>query len=464
MADTAMPIGNEELLHDLCHDTVGCMSRLYRHHGPVVAFPKGTDQTVFAFGPEANYAVYSDPATYQVYGPPGPRNSAQRRFGQGLFGLNGARQQQHRRLLLPALNRPAAAAHVQPMLEIIEGTLAGWRTGQRLDLAAAMKELALRIAGRLLFGLEDFSDAAEVAGAFQAWLDDYVRVNFAQTLPLDLPAGHYREWLAAGERLEGTLRRLIGKRQDTLRDGQHDLLALLLRAQQAGQISEAEVVGEVQTLLNASYQTTAAGLTWTLLLLAQHPVIARDVLAEQAPDRPPEPGRAALLERVIKESLRVLPPVVFVIRRSVRATRLVGHAVREGTVVVLSLYVTHHMAELFPEPEQFDPDRWLVQKPSPYAYVPFGAGARMCLGALFSMQLFQLAIPAILRRFRLELAAGTRVDRHSSLTMGVKGALPVTLAPQDGRLTAVPLAGNIHEMVRLPNASEMVARPAVRAA
>ncbi len=113
---------------------------------------------------------------------------------------------------------------------VIDETLAGWRTGQQLDLAAAMKKLGLQIAGRLLFGLEDFSDATEVAEAFQEWLDDYVRINFAQTLPLDLSASQYKDWPAAGERLEVLLRNLIRKRRATLSDDQRDVMAFLLRA------------------------------------------------------------------------------------------------------------------------------------------------------------------------------------------------------------------------------------------
>ncbi len=458
MVTGAIPQGDEALLHDLSHDTVGCMSRLYREYGPLVAFAKGSDQTIFAFGPEANRDVFSDPAVFQVYGPPGPKNSAQRRFALGLFGLNGPKQQQHRRLLMPEMTRSAAEAFLGPMREIIDETLAGWRPGQQIDLQGAMRGIGLRIAARLLFGLTDLSCATEAAAAFQEWLDDHVRVYFAQSLPLAISTRQYQDWLAAGDRFEAILRRLIRQRQESLADGQHDFMARLLRAHQNGEITEAEVVGEVHTLLNASYQTTGAGLTWTMLLLAQHPDIAANVLHDKAE----EPG-PSLLERVVKESLRVLPPVVFAIRRTVCAATLAGYCVPEGTVVIVSQYVTHHMPDLFPEPERFDPDRWLVQKPSPYAYLPFAAGARMCAGVTFSMQLFQLVVPAILRRFWPEFAYGTHVDRHSSLTMGVKGELPVTLQRR-GRFPAVPLTGDIHEMVQLPRLGEATGQPAAQAA
>jgi cytochrome P450 len=449
----AVPTGAPEHLHDLCDDTVGCMSRLHRLYGPIVAYPKGSDLTVFAFGPEANESVYGDPATFHIYGPPGPKNSAQRRFGLGLFGLNGPKQQQHRRLFLPALRKPAVEASAPVMREQIEEFLAGWRIGQTLDLYGSTKDLSLRIAGKLLFGLRDLSAARAVAAAFQDWLDDYIRVLFALTLPVDLPPGRYQDWLAAGQRLEGDLRDLLRQRREIYADGQGDLLALLLRAERAATITEAEVIGEMQTLLNASYQTTATALTWTLLLLAQHPDVLRAVLDEQQRARgtPLRPGQTTLLERVIRESMRILPPVVFTARRAIRPADVAGHAVPAGTIVLISMYETHHQERTYPQPERFWPDRWLEQRVSPYAYVAFGAGARMCLGTAFSLQLFQVAIPAIVTRYRLALAPGTRVDRHSSLTMGVDGVLPVTLYARDDRFGAVPLTGNIHEMVELPH-------------
>src|SRR4051794_26298466 len=86
----AMPVGSPALIDDICTDSVGAMVRVRREHGPIVAFPKGGgEQTVFAFGPDANHAVFSDPHQYHIVGPPGPKRSSQRKFQQGLFGLNG---------------------------------------------------------------------------------------------------------------------------------------------------------------------------------------------------------------------------------------------------------------------------------------------------------------------------------------------------------------------------------------
>jgi cytochrome P450 len=182
-------------------------------------------------------------------------------------------------------------------------------------------------------------------------------------------------------------------------------------------------------------------------MLAQHPGVLRRLDADWH-----STDRSDFLDRVIRESLRVLSPVVFVMRRSVRPSVLARHSLPEGTAVFHNLYMTHHLPELFPHPERFDPDRWLWQHVSPFTYAPFAAGPRMCLGATFSLQLFQIAVPAISSRFRLVLTPGTAVNRHSSLTLGVDGSLPVTLHAADGRFTAAPLTGNIHEMVELPYA------------
>jgi cytochrome P450 len=444
------PLVDAAHLHDLPDDTVGCLSRIARLYGPVAAYLKGSDATLFAHGAEASKAIYSDPETFHVYGPPGPRNSAQRRFGLGMFGLNGPKQVEHRRLLMPPVKKPSVEAIAGAMRGEIEAVLASWRTGQTIDLAGEMKRLSLRIACTFLFGLEDTSVADEVAGAFQEWLDDYVRILFALTLPIELPPERYRQWLAAGARLEAQLRLMVAQRRATLRDDQHDLMAILVRSQAAGAISEGELLGEMQTLFNAAYQTTTSALMWSLLLLVQHPSIAQELLDEAQTPRLAGTGKVSLVERAVRESLRILGPVVFIIRRAAKATNFLGRDIAEGTVVVLGLYATHHDPSIYAEPERFRPDRWPDPKVSAYGYIPFGAGPRMCIGATFSNQLFHMAVPTILRRHRLALAPGQRIDRHAGLTLGVKGTLPVTLLPADTYRTSVPLTGNIHEMVTFP--------------
>jgi cytochrome P450 len=408
---------------------------------------KGAERTVFAFGPEANRAIFGDTDTYHIFGPPGPRNSSQRRFQQGLFGLNGAKHLEHRRMLMPALRKEVVLAQAGAMARLVEGYLDRFRPGQDIDLYAAMKELALLLACKLLFGLDEIPRARELADTFQVWLDGYISSLFEMVLPVHSPPGSYERMLATGIQLEGHFRQLIEQWQPTSGEGHGNMLGMLLQARQAGRIGDAEVIGEMQTLLNASYQTTGSALTWTLLLLAQHPDALRQLNDELQTGAAEQ---SIYLDCVIKESLRILPPVVFTARRMTRADTLAGQPLPEGTIVLPSIYVTHHLADLFPEPERFLPARWLGKSVSPYAYLPFSVGPRMCMGTAFSLQLLKIVVPAVVKRFRIALQPGTRVDRHSNLTLGVHGSLPVTLLAQDGRFQAAALTGNIHEMVQMP--------------
>jgi len=438
-----------DALHDVCTDTVGAMSRLHRECGPFTGYGSGSSRTVFAFDTAANHEVLCHPETYHVgSGPPGARGSSQRRFKYGLFGLNGERQLVHRRLMQPALGKEAVNRIGGEVEAIVDAFLAPWRPGQTIDLAAAMKDLSLTIAAKMLFGLDELPRSRAVAAAFQDWLDHYISCMFEMVFPVPGRAASLERTLAGAEQLERHFRETIAERRKTMREDDGDILARLIRAYDAGAIPEDELIGEMHTTLNASYQTTATAMTWILLLLATHPETMQRVLPDTA-------EAEAHWELVIKEAMRILPPVVFTARTVVKPTTLLGEELAPGTWVVLSFYETHHMPELFAEPERFRPERWENWNAAPFAYIPFASGARMCLGAYFSQRLFAKAMPAIVRRFRLALPDGIRVNRHSTLTLGVSGSLPVTLLRQDGRSTGASVTGDIHEMVRLPAAEPL---------
>jgi cytochrome P450 len=146
----------------------------------------------------------------------------------------------------------------------------------------------------------------------------------------------------------------------------------------------------------------------------------------------------------------VLPPVVYSPRVNMAPTAFGPYQLAKGTMVVASHYITHHLPEIFPQPERFLPDRWLRTAPSPYAYMPFGAGSRMCVGAPFALLMLKIAVPVIVQRFRLSVEPGVRIDRHCTLTLGPRPGIPVTVHEQDRRFSASAVQGNIHELVELP--------------
>src|SRR5262245_48154612 len=164
----AMPEGDPTLLADICADSLAAITRLRQTYGPIVAFHKGNELTVFAYGPAANYEVFANTDVFQIGGgPPGPRGSSQRKYQQGLFGLNGTQHQDHRRLLMPAMSKEAVQAQAGDMAALVGRFLDGWRPGQTIDLAAAMKDLALTVTGKLLFGLAEVPGARAIAATFQ---------------------------------------------------------------------------------------------------------------------------------------------------------------------------------------------------------------------------------------------------------------------------------------------------------
>jgi cytochrome P450 len=220
-------------------------------------------------------------------------------------------------------------------------------------------------------------------------------------------------------------------------------------------MSDEDLIGQVTIAFAASYETTANALTWTLFLLAQHPQIANDLLDEieavfgGAPPTPATLARAPLLEAVVKESLRILPPVPYTIRVARRRTPIGRFTVLRGDRVILSHYVTHHLPELYANPERFLPERWLAGRWGPYEYLPFSAGPRLCIGYSFAMQALKLSTAMILQRFRLAVVPGTRIDRSVRVTMSPSRGLPMTLHPPDRAFAKAFVRGNVREMVEL---------------
>jgi cytochrome P450 len=441
-------------VQDFLHDPVGCLSRVRRNYGRLTTFERDGQPFYFAFGPEYNQTVFGDlDAFHIVAGVPGPKRSAQRRLGRGMFSLNGEEHRQARRQLMPPFRKEALGRQAAALTELIDEFFAGWRPGQSFDLMHEMQELTLGMAARVLFGVEDPAAAHAVKDSFAEWLElDHV-VAFGVHLPVDAPPGSYDALLAAAERLEDGLRTLV-ECKHRRPDAEGSLLGLMLRARAAGAMEDVDLIGQTFTLFNAAYHTTTYALTWVQFLLAQHPSIMRRLDAELR-GCPAGPSQAdavlnglPLLDHVVKESLRLLPSIVYLCRRTTRAVELGPHRLAPGTMVLVSPYVSHHLAEEFPRPERFDPDRWSSSPPA-WSYIPFGGGARLCLGAPLATLFIKLTLVHVLRRFRLQVVPGSRIDRHGTLSLGARFGVPVTLHPPDGAFAASAVSGDIHEMADL---------------
>lgn len=461
----------------LMRDPIGEMGRLFRTYGPIAAVARRTTTrmissrpvdpgTVIIHGPAliraavTQHELFENDSALGVLKPgpnPGPRQRPLSFWGAGLFVVNGDTHRHHRRLMLPAFHRKRVAAYCEQMGAITEQFLAGWGRGERRDIHHEMTDLTMRLAVRLLFGVDPAGVGRRIGHAIQESLQ--LTINpVTRALPLDLPGMGYRRLLNLAALIESEMRQIVAaKRASGAGD---DVLSLLVQASydDGSGLSEDDLVGHAELLFAAGHETSANALTWTLFLLSQHPRVLADLVDELegelrgAAPSVEQLARLPLLDRVLKESLRLLPPVPWYTRIAAADAELGGHLLPAGTEVLLSTYHTHHMAEHYAEPERFDPDRWLRIEPDAFTYIPFSAGPRMCIGASFAQLEMKVVLALLLQRFRLALEPDARIDRHLTITMAPRHGMPMRLHAQDRSFhTGVGgVRGDIREMVALP--------------
>jgi cytochrome P450 len=176
------------------------------------------------------------------------------------------------------------------------------------------------------------------------------------------------------------------------------------------------------------------------------------VLAGAAPTRE-QLAELSFLDCVIKESMRILPPVPFTIRATEDDLAMGPLLLRHGTRVICSHHITHHLSDLYPEPEQFRPNRWQEINPTQYEYMPFSAGPRACIGAMFAFQVMKISLSMMLQKFRFNVVPNTRIDRVVRIKMNPRHGLPMVLSENDRNFPVTKVRGQIHEMVALPEQS-----------
>lgn len=443
-------------------DPIGHLLRLERRYGSVAALTAGDPSFVCAFGAEHNHAVLSDPASFRnfVQVPfPVPADSAASRVFKGIMSMNGDEHRRHRRLLQPLLGKAAVASYAADIVGVTDRFCDRWSAGDPFDVMDGMAELTISVSMRCLFGL-DASDDTHALGPLGLRLLGLFSSPLTLLLPVNLPGTPYAQFLACCDRVEASVRGLIREHRSGHSRGR-DVLSLLLRARddEAGGLTDDEVIAHVVSMIFAGQDTVAATLAFTLILLSQHPDVLADIEAELdavlrgAPPTGDDLARLPLLDAVIDESMRVLPAIVIsLFRQPVTERRLGPYVLPAGSLVVLSPLVTHRDPDVFPEPLRFRPQRWAAIKPGPYEYMPYGAGPRMCMGAVFAAHLLRTQLAMILQRFRPVLQSGTRIDTQvRAANLGTRAAVPLRLVDRRGAISRPGgVRGSICELVAFP--------------
>lgn len=365
---------------------------------------------------------------------------AKKVLGKGLLTSEGNFHRRQRRLSQPAFHRQRIASYAAIMSEYAARTRDGWRAGETRDIAQEMMQLTLAIVGKTLFDADLQNEARQIGQALTEVLELFATFSSPFTDVLDkLPTVRNRRVKRGRQRLDETIYRIIAERRESGGD-RGDLLSMLLLAQDteegSGGMSDEQLRDEVMTLFLAGHETTANALAWTWYLLSQHPEVESKMHAEidaVLGERLPEVEDVARLEyteRVLRESMRLYPPVWVMSRRSVSACRIGGYHVPAKSIILLSQFVTHRDERYYPDPEKFDPDRWNQEaraaRPK-YAYFPFGGGPRLCIGESFAWMEGVLLVAVIAQKWKLRLASGHSVKPQPLITLRPKHGMKMTI-------------------------------------
>jgi cytochrome P450 len=452
-------------LGEFARDMFHGIRELHRRHGPIAAIEDGGQRVVFLFSPDFNQQVLSDTERFHArfFTVRGPKCSSQRRLTCGLLAMNGDQHRRNRRMVKEPFGLRAISTYGDTIMRLTGHMLAGWQVGEVRDLAEEMRQYMLQVTSTLLFGLEDPEPAYRLGDMIARWVSLNQEVGAGALVSTEQFSEHYEELLEFAEELEAEILDMIHRRRVEQQPGRDVLSILVQMHDEQGGLTDEELVGQTAVLFGAAHMTTAHSLTWTLLLLAQHPSVMRELWQElnASPEREdakslgslPKGEELSVLDRVIKESMRLLPASAYSQRINTVAVQLGPLLLPRGTGIVFTPLVTHHLAEIYSQPEKFLPDRWHTLRPSPYAYHPFGAGPRLCIGGPLATAIIRVALREILSKFRLSVVPGADVGVHVESTMLVPtNGLPMRIHPPDGQFSSSPIAGRIHELVEFDEA------------
>jgi cytochrome P450 len=454
MATETLPLAprtkrNGSPLFDLLafrRDPLKFLTRLAREHGDVVPFRMGPQRVLLLNHPDLVKDALVTRADCFHKGRALQRSK--RLLGEGLLTSEGEHHRRQRRLAQPAFHRKRIDSYGAVMVDYVARDSSRWHDGETLDISHEMMRLTLGIVGKTLFDADVESDTDEIGGALTELLELFQMLLLPYSEYLErLPLPVNRRFTRARAKLDAVIYRIINERRASGAD-RGDLLSMLLLAQDeegAGDsMTDEQIRDEALTIFLAGHETTANALAWTWYLLSQNPQVEAKLHAEL--DAVLVGGRLPTVEdlpqlryteMVLAESMRLYPPAWVVGRLAIKDYAVGGHVAAVGTLVLISQYVLHRDPRFFPEPLCFDPERWTPEAKEarpPYAYFPFGGGARRCIGEGFAWMEGTLIIAAIARRWRMRPIPDHPVVPHPRMTLRAKHGIRMKIEDRGKKL------------------------------
>ena len=472
-----MPVGGGELATLMfARSPLHRISELFARYGDVACLARSTPARIFSSAPdsrgvvfgrgpdflravETNGDVFHRSATsgrMYPHGEVSPRREKLREWGTGLFAVNGAEHARHRRLIGPAFTRAAAASWATTVVDICDRASNAWKHGDVVDICDAMKDISLRVSTQAIFG-QEFGRTSRIAATQQDSLAALISPG-ALLVRLDLPGFPYRRFLDNVNTVINELHALIDECRSEGAEGQ-DLLSTMIRESDNDStgMTDGEIAGHLGVIMAASHETTAFLCSTALLMLSQHPWIACDLVDDltnadsSSSDLGAEAKTSRLLDAVINESLRLLPPAPWTSRETTREAEVCGFRIPRNVEVIPSIFHTHRMSEIWPAAAAFQPERWEKAEPTPYEFNPFGGGPRLCIGKNLALMEARTILSFLLARYRFQPVENAKVSPCMSITLDYRHGLPMRIGPPDNEWARYwrPVKGTIHEYVDL---------------
>jgi len=416
----------------------------WRKHGDIVRFTgKGPLFPVYLFV-HPDHVMHALKDRSDIYGKTPFLNDKWRMVvGEGLICSTGEFWKRQRRLVQPCFDPKRLLSYDHLVVTETEELVERWdrhaASGEALDMPREMTHLALANLGSAMFSTDWRREAKVMAPAVESAIGHaYKQVEAIFSIPERIPTPTNRRFVRERATLQEIMDNMIVSRR-RLSEQPPDLLGTLLSAKDpetGATMTDLQVRNELMTFMFGGHETVAAAMAWTWYLLSQHPEVADRVRAELAEVLEGRPATRDDLKsipyttRVMKESLRLYPPVSLLSRTPTEDDVVGGYRIPEGSMVLLSSYVSHRHPDLWDNPEGFDPDRWLPERSEgrhKNAWFPFSGGPRGCIGGYFGQMEIQIVMSMLVPRYDFALVPGHKVVPRPGLTLGFEHGLQMTV-------------------------------------
>jgi cytochrome P450 len=420
----------------LRRDPLGKFTELFQAYGDTFHLQFGETHVFTLSHPDHFHEVLVEKAAsfYKAADYKDEKRGLARFLGSGLVTSDGDYWKRQRRLAQPAFHARRIEAYAQTMVDFTQDMLNTWQYNHTVDVAEEMTALTLRIIAKTQFNTAMTADIRQIAEAVTTFQQFVTGIDI---FPLWVPTPAHLKQKQHKQRMDEIIYRLIRERRAPGND-EGDLLSMFLETfdDDGGGMTDRQIRDEMATVFLAGHETTANALNWIWYLLSQHPQVqARlhneiDSVLQGKPPTMADLKRLPYVEMVIKEAMRLYPPVWQMSRQAIADVEIGGFRVPRGSHVTLVQYFTHRDPRWWDYPEQFIPERFTPEQEKQryrYAYLPFSNGPRVCIGNHFAMLEASLIVASIAQHFELALQPEHQVMPEALIALRPKGGLPMIL-------------------------------------